>query len=618
MDISKFKWHLESAKSIRQKLDLRWYILQTFIESNTYWSIDMNSKKLIETKPAGVKRKINLTRAILRWIRNSITRNDPRWHPELSRIDMESSEEERSIANIVLQNTWRDQDCKLKLKDLIRHSSIKSVWYWQVYFDPNLWDYGDVSIKTIDAWDVFTDPYWQLDGWRYDWDFMIKAVQTSLEKIKADTTYSNTSELNPESRIAESDRKSEYLKQRNWTEPNSKLTGTVILYEIYFRDENRKYIKMQTFCQWQTLTDEIDTWFTRFPIVPYQMERMWWQLYPTPWSDPVVEMNKSVNRIASSIENYVYTVAKGRYMVRKSERLSSVMDEHWQFIKYDNVPPTPMAVSPMWDVPFVMMWNFERWAWDVWWNHWTSSGRQQMVKTRSSSWVENFIAMDLELMSEPIDNLKVFLSNVAELILDAASKNYDKKRKLYIKDKETNIVWSEVMSDKLKWEYSSKVVKVKPFKWIYVDIIPGSIFTDLQKRQDMLAMREMGVKIPDSVMLETFAVGNAEEIVAKIKLEQEENKNPDVEIANWENKKMMLNQEVHANDTDDHQIHLAIHWKLLEQARQNAEISKLLVQHMRWHEAFMKWGTPNPINMENIPGAMWNNFQNPNVQEDLS
>lgn len=88
---------------------------------------------------------------------------------------------------------------------------------------------------------------------------------------------------------------------------------------------------------------------------------------------------------------------------------------------------------------------------------------------------------------------------------------------------------------------TEKVTKIKGFDTIDVDIIPGSAFSDMQARQDVVELRKLGVKIPDSFILDTYKIGNTADLIEKFNEEQEEGEkqSPDQMIADGENQKMM-------------------------------------------------------------------------------
>lgn len=82
-------------------------------------------------------------------------------------------------------------------------------------------------------------------------------------------------------------------------------------------------------------------------------------------------------------------------------------------------------------------------------------------------------------------------------------------------------------------------------------------------------------------------------------MQAEKDRNPDIDIATAENKKMAMGQEVMADITDNHLIHKAIHAQFLEGAQSNMELAKRIIEHIKQHEAFER-----PAGMPATPGAM--------------
>lgn len=595
MDFQNFKNRLEYSKDNRKKQEVMWYINQTFIESNTYWTVDFNNNRLLKTKPTWVDRKVNLSRPLLRNIITNITRNNPRWNISKAHIkNFDNIEEERRVANALLDNVWDNNDCKLILKDVIRDSAIKWIWFWEIYYEPVE---DEMKINYIDTFDLYIDPSARLDWWTIDWRYIIKAVSIPLENVINTEAYNDYKfMLKTENKSAESDQKERIIQSNNWWVTEDDKLWNVILYEIFYKQDNTVY--KQVFCQKYLLTEPEDLWIKDFPIIGYQMERMQGRLYPVAWTDPVVEMNKSVNRIVSSLETYVHTIAKGRYLKRRSERISTISDKHWQFVNYDNVAPVPMNVPNIWPTPFEMMNNFERWVSDSWGSYSLSSDRAQAVQTRSWTWVAQLQQQDMESVSEPLDNLKIFLKNSGEIILDIASKRYKHLKTLYWKDTIIQTVWEQAQ-DKIK-KYKN-ISKIKPFKWLEIDIIPGWMFTEMQNRQDLIELKKMWIDVPDKYILQTFKMWDTDSMIEDLEAQALRKENPDIKIAEWENQKMLQGQQIHANITDDHKIHLALHSKFLETAKWDPTVSQLVIAHIREHEMIEKGWNPNNPQLENQP-----------------
>jgi hypothetical protein len=120
----------------------------------------------------------------------------------------------------------------------------------------------------------------------------------------------------------------------------------------------------------------------------------------------------------------------------------------------------------------------------------------------------------------------------------------------------------------------------------------------MQVRQDLITLREIGVQIPDEILLDAFKIWDTQEILLKMKIDQARNSNPDIDIATAENKKMLMWQEVMADLTENHQIHKAIHAKFLQANQSNIMLAKMIVAHIKQHEAFERPApTQNPLTM---------------------
>ena len=58
-----------------------------------------------------------------------------------------------------------------------------------------------------------------------------------------------------------------------------------------------------------------------------------------------------------------------------------------------------------------------------------------------------------------------------------------------------------------------KAIKLRPFDNIEVDIVPGSAFTDLMAIDNLIKLKELGVKVPDAAVIEAMKIGNARELL---------------------------------------------------------------------------------------------------------
>ena len=591
---------LNFAKEARRDIEDQWYINQMFIEHDqifrdeSSWSVS----KLTPKNPKGIYRNIAKARKMLRDIRNSITKNDPRWNTKEIYYDWSYDENEIDIACLFLKEFFRKNHMKQKIKDLLYNSFIKSIAFAEVFYD---WEW-EIQTKIIDTFDIYLDRFAELE-WPYIKSrFIIKACPQTISALKTKYPKHTFAVDNNE---WESERKKQLQLQDFKSGVNQSELWTAMIYDMYTMVD--AWVQIITYdAQGIEIDKTLLKWHTEYPIIAYQPERMGGKIYPTPRINPVIELNKSYNRIFSSMEERVHAIGKGRLAVKKWSKVSNFTSSNWQIIEYDTVIPQFINPTTPWEAPFAIMWQIEKHIEDTWWVHSESSWRMSSWAVRSWVQVSQIQMGDALNVSEPVDNMEEFLSALGTIVLNLASKNYTTIKKLYYWWEEYDIVWAEGSKsiDKISWE-PQKAHKIKPFKNIKIEIIPWTAYTDAQARSDVLALLQAGVKIDEETILETFKFGNIREILYKMKLNKDKQQSPDVEIANWENKKMLMGQQVMANQTDDHRIHKAIHATLLESVKDNQQIASLLIKHIKEHELFTWWIQQ----MDQVIG--WQNAQQP-------
>jgi len=98
-----------------------------------------------------------------------------------------------------------------------------------------------------------------------------------------------------------------------------------MVYEIYDKKDGKIektiYINNEVI-ETETLEQE------DYPIICYQPERFAGKIYPTAWMDPIIELNKSLNRIYTSLEDRIYTFSKGRRLAKRNENISNMTDQN--------------------------------------------------------------------------------------------------------------------------------------------------------------------------------------------------------------------------------------------------------------------------------------------------
>lgn len=625
--------YLKDAKNFRNVWEIRSFVNESFYEWNHRVMFDTVSRQLVNLPiKSDNEYYIWKIRKIVRWVRNMILKNDPRWHPRSSRI-MKVSDDEIQVASAILQDIYKEEHLKDKFKDLLTHSLTKTLAWAYIWFDSVK---NDIDIYIEDPFNVYTSPDWRLEWPVFVWKYMIRTIRKSLDDIKNSEIYKNwpfkehLDKICAESRQAESDQKNQIL-EANYQIPLDK-NWSVILKEMYVMEtvenkdnkeevwntsapeedaikhsDSKKKIRIVTKVWDYIIRDEM-TDYDHFPLIAYLPERNKWLLYFASWIEPLISLNKALNDWYSNRADWLDKFAKWRYLVQKWSKFSIIKWRNWQVVEYTWWRP---VVQETWNLPNevnIHLNESERYMEDIWWIHSESTWR---LSWWAISWVAiaQLQASDSNNVSEPVDNLKTFLEELAYRVLDLASKKYNLKKITLESWKEVSVVWSEIsdMTKEATWkEIWDNVIRIKAIRSMEVEIVPGSAFSDLQMRQDLVELRWLWVAIPDALIIEAYKLWNTQQILndyqaeeeAKMKFEWSEEWMESTQ-AELENKKMLEWAVITAQEIENHQIHLAIHAQLLSQLWSNAQKYPNIVQHVQQHDALIPQNNkPKQVQME--------------------
>ncbi|NDK08262.1 hypothetical protein EOM39_03350 [Candidatus Gracilibacteria bacterium] len=625
--------YLKDAKNFRNVWEIRSFVNESFYEGNHRVMFDTVSRQLVNLPiKSDNEYYIGKIRKIVRGVRNMILKNDPRWHPRSSRI-MKVSDDEIQVASAILQDIYKEEHLKDKFKDLLTHSLTKTLAWAYIGFDSVK---NDIDIYIEDPFNVYTSPDGRLEGPVFVGKYMIRTIRKSLDDIKNSEIYKNgpfkehLDKICAESRQAESDQKNQIL-EANYQIPLDK-NGSVILKEMYVMEtvenkdnkeevgntsapeedaikhsDSKKKIRIVTKVGDYIIRDEM-TDYDHFPLIAYLPERNKGLLYFASWIEPLISLNKALNDGYSNRADWLDKFAKGRYLVQKGSKFSIIKGRNGQVVEYTGGRPVVQETGNLPNEVNIHLNESERYMEDIGGIHSESTGRLSGGAISGVA-IAQLQASDSNNVSEPVDNLKTFLEELAYRVLDLASKKYNLKKITLESGKEVSVVGSEI-SDMTKEatgkEIGDNVIRIKAIRSMEVEIVPGSAFSDLQMRQDLVELRGLGVAIPDALIIEAYKLGNTQQILndyqaeeeAKMKFEGSEEGMESTQ-AELENKKMLEGAVITAQEIENHQIHLAIHAQLLSQLGSNAQKYPNIVQHVQQHDALIPQNNkPKQVQME--------------------
>ena len=614
--LKQFDDYLTEAKEYKNVWEIRSFVDESFYEWNHRIVFDTQAKQLT-TLPikSDTQYAIWKVRKIVRWVRNMITKNDPRWHPTSSRTQR-ITPEEKKVASALLQAVYKEDHLKDKIKDLLTHSLTKTLCWAFVGFDNTK---KDIDVFMEDPFSIYTSPDGRLEWPVFVWKYIIRTVRKSLSDIKNNSIYKNSKfkddleKIDWDNRLAESEYKQSLLAQ-DYKIPVDD-NGSAIVRELYIMDtvknKDKKEIEDTTSPEedqlqynpeqkrvriisrvWDIVIRDELTEYEQFPFIAYQPERNKWLLYHPSWINPLITLNKALDDGYSNRADWLEKFAKGRFMVQKGSKFSVIKGRNGQVVEYTGSKPQMMESGNLPQEVNIHLNETERFMEDIWGIHSESTWRLSWGALSGVA-IAQLQASDNNNVSEPVDNLKTFMEELAYRILYLGSKFYN-LRELDTDEWTVRIIGSEVKKTvewtiwKPVWE---DIIEIKPIKNIEVEIVPGSAFSDLQARQDLAELRWLWVAIPDSLIIDAYKLGNTEQIMNTYEAEQAEKEAMqdwtewlEAKHAELENQKIIEWANIVAQQYENHEIHLAIHGAMLAELWEWPQ-SQLLAQHMAQHEA---------------------------------
>lgn len=503
-DTQRLERLLAYCKQNKMKWEIESFINMEFVEGNHYVYYNQATREITRQTDGRIQRTVNKIRVQIRGIKNIITKNDPRWQVRSSR-KVRANEDEIKVANILLQTIWSEQDLRDKTKDLLDHALLKTYGAYFIYYDPQYKDDGEVRVESIDPFDLYLDPYGELDGARFCGQYIIRTSRTTMYELKKMKQYPEAmiKEVQPDGRISESDWKARHYQNKGETNlagGNDDMLSSVILKEFYHLEDGK--LRRITWAGKQILQDIMINEMDEYPFYFYQPERRQGRPLTKAWVTPVIELNKILNRIVSKLEEWALIFSTGRILQHKNSTVDNILSDEGQVVEYTGTPPQYWQMGSPGEVPFSIANMVSGYIED---NgiHGESLGRLAGSATSGVA-IAQLQASDLQNLAEPIENLKTTLEDLAIGILKLASKKYVKIRNLYGENEANEAeqddaipvvgAEAETPSKVLGLKFGSSegnAQKIKGFDTVDVDIIPGSAFSDMQARQDVIELRKL-------------------------------------------------------------------------------------------------------------------------------
>lgn len=594
---------IEDDKKFRQKWEIEAYVNRSFIDGAHHVQYDRNDMSLrnIPVKRGEKRRTINYVRAQKRGVMALIFRNDPKVHVRAGGMD--ADQDELDVAYYFIKKLWRDWNLGQIVKKVASYGLDNGLGRIMWDGDPN--HPSKMRFWTEDPLQLFCDA--PMSGNIQDSTYFIRTFRRPLYALQHDPLYKDAEEkfknITSEEKFSVSDRLNDWHQYKHSQgQAKDDYTGQAIVKERQIKEydkDGKVKIRVHTKVGDELIRDELVN-RDHYNVLDYRPEEQPGVYYTRAWVSDMIDPQKSINECFSSVEAWIAYVYKVKLLAKKGQKFSFRSDGHGQVIRYTGQQaPTFEQPRPLPEAIFKHQDNAVRFM-EQQTIHSESQGRLS-GSAASGVAIAQLQAANVNNVNEPIQNLKIFLEDLFERILQYASENYTEVRKLVFETRdekpfEKMIVGEEALKkDKTilgEGRTEKDVVKLKAFKNIEVEIIPGDAFSDLQARSDAIELLKLEA-IPKEAVLDVYKMGNTKELLDKLKSEQEEERinNPDLMIAEGENLKMAQGSKVEAQPGEDHEVHLAVHGAFLQAVEKqgNQELMNMVVQHIQNHEAMVQY-----------------------------
>jgi|2_EtaG_2_1085320.scaffolds.fasta_scaffold00436_12 hypothetical protein len=585
--IADSKVKLAQAKAVRTQWEAWCATVENFFNGKhtEWWDEDGNIRKKT-LSPHEVWRQINLMPGAEDIRQNRLTKNPPRWHVKQSH-GMVASSEDIDAANAYLQSIYITENWRDKVKKVIGYGDKRGVTPTVISWDKKR---SKPELNIYDAWDFYPDP---TANHPKSWMTLNISTPISLEAIKQmpDIGKEQADQLVSAGRYAQSKLKDDIIRNQHG---GSAPKGMYMRNQYFVIKETPQgkgiyeyniigdeLIGKGKFHQYDSFDDFIDLYKPRDTD----------KFYERPPCSDWVPLQKSINKIFSSIEGYIDTSLQGRW--RRSDKSVAVplAGEHGQIfdavigdIEQFNMQALPQTHFQHFDNAVQ---QFETVA-GV---HGESYGRSSGGEISGVA-LAQLQANDEQNSATAGDNLKTYLQRVATKTLSVASKNLNIRQPVFIETEPGESTRIDVIGEEAKTLRDLKdVAGLQAFTDIEVEIVVGSAYSDFQQQEAVKELIGVGYvpgenPIMDRLVGRSWTVGSQRELTKMM----EDLNSPARMMAQAENQMMRGGAFLEVRASDEHGVHMEIHnteQKKL-QALGDVEGMENVAKHIEEHKLVMK------------------------------
>lgn len=569
-------------------------------QGNKYPTQKVSRSTGVATGPVSRKKDkqtfVNIIKRQYRVMANYLLNNEPQF--TATKTEKKSTEGDlqatRELINYVLDGRQPGQDDEsfydTTMDDTIFYWLFRGIVRTMVYYDPEIKEY---VINTYDPYDTYVNT--DARGPRNN-DIILRTYTKSKNYLK--TTYKTDidgveikwDEVNVDKKSTMSDTKNSMLIDK----PNS--SNLIIREWMYLQENDQGVKKLHRVITTQTKGLSHDVFPLNFmPVTYYTPTHDPEELYPRSWYADLVTMEREINELMIKINNIIKTwwrfcyIKKGTILKKGSSQLMNELGiEVIEVSDNQELPQqtTLLSISQSDLQRLEILMKQADYEW----------GMQSDIMGQSSLWadasgraIQALQAGSKNNMGMALTELNKYINRLIRIILKIHDVYWD----------ENMTIFSEEADDDV--QISKESIKRSKIK---VTIVWADAFDEITKEVKAMNILDYVFKFnPDTKIspeIITAILGTSNDYAKQIQEDIDKQQDPDMQIAEWENKKMMEWIQLNANLGDNHELHMAMHGELLKNIDPQSPAGEVIINHLRMHEAMMvampgRWAPPTPI-----------------------
>lgn len=519
---------IEEKKSERQPHEKQWLINRNFKEGNHYLRYNKQKGTIETAKQNDYDVTINVTKEKAKDMKSSLV-SDELVFATKPDDETPESHEAAKVRNKWLMNVWEiieGEKIRSEAIELALEQSYSVVWL-------NFTD--DIEAEVEEAFDVYVD---RIPVQKGEWVIRTGYVPLSYLKTATRTdadgnevkVYKNTNGLKTGGQGYESEYKNRMLNLTNGTIESNKNRVKIreIFYKVY-EDDDDPIVWVATLAENRVLRNE-KTDFGFFPCALLPFDISPGQTSGFAWMRGIVDKNRVINRLFSSMDQYHGMAAKFRMVVDSTGKVSMVTNQNGQIIriapgsKFQQMPMNSYPSSAFNEADFLMERIEGLSVKDA------ASGRNP-AGVKSGAHLDSLIAADARSNTDYRQAVKEFLKDLGEICIKMGAKYYKSTYKFNYDEEGETRQYSVIGEDPIRLDDEAESTGAVPLKEdTQVSVTVGSALghTEKARQETALMLWDRQVITNKEFILKQFGI-DPEQALEERQMEQGEYTSQDLE-----------------------------------------------------------------------------------------